>query len=138
MKKFILIVFSSSTLGHLEDVSKIKHFLLDNATKYSKGASTGSITLTFFASTKTKAELRAVLADIGLQYILFNAEDAEMSLPPIIQNVMSKEFPFFREDEGIKKMSLQQQLEAALEVEDFALAAKIRDKINSKNNINQI
>lgn len=146
MKDFKYVLFIFNELG--EDPAKPKELnvLQDVCTGTIRGASCGALNLSVFPSDKTKEEISKKLRSLGINFFLFEEKDAEYKLPHYIARMFGQKFDQDPDEKDLgdgdelykhgrrvhkpaAKLTLEDQLQAAIDEEDFKTAAILRDKI---------
>ena len=130
--KYILIVFNDFG-EEMARLPKEVNIIKKVATAEVRGASCGPLNLSFFTSDRTREEISDMFKKDKIDFILFEEKDSSSSLPSYITKMFGKEFEKYSMDISKEvskdKLSLEDQLKEAVANEEFAIAARLRDKI---------
>lgn len=130
--KYILIVFND--IDNLFDAGmnpKEAKILQDVATGDIRGASCGTINCSTFTSDKTKEEISNLLEKADIDFLLFEEKDAACRIPNHLAQTfgVKPRAPKKGVNTSSKKLTLEEQLNEAVEKEQWEIAAAIRDRI---------
>ncbi len=135
-KELILITFNTSR-GASDLIDILPDFISDQG----RSASSGPMTITIFTSENDKKEIAAKLKEANIEFVMFERDACEENFPVEIQGFISKDVDLkenfllknLMKNAGDKreKISIQDQLKAAVEEENYELAEILKTKINS-------
>lgn len=135
-RKYVLIVFNEPEDVELNIPREVK-VIKQVASAEVRGASCGVINLSFFQSEMELDEISNLFKKEKIKFLLFEEKNSSHDLPNYITRMFGKDFEktakvlYDSHDskKDIKKLSLEDQLAEAVSNEEFAIAAKLRDRI---------
>lgn len=144
--KYVVFIFNDPSDNFRKDPKEL-NILKKVSTGNIRGASCGALNLTVFQSDKTKEEISKMFVKQGISFFLFEEQDSDYKLPSYIAKMFGEKFEKDPDDSDLdevekemfgsktpKKVSLEDQLQDAINEEDFKMAAVLRDKIAKKKN----